>query len=358
MALVMNTQNLPYLTTIFSNGQGQEMQQVTQSYLLHNFSFLNPMMSGMHNAHLYVANNDCNAIQFSVSEQQSQIPKMYQMKQEQMRISHQRHMEEMNHVNSYPHIRHHCVIIDRLDKEDSRYTDFVKQVQNNERLFEVILDGFDDKHYVAQEMNSLRLSALGQTRHLLWDPSRELLARVDGKCGGNNCDEETTNHVNVNVNVNANANDGCAKSSSETNATGRPALTCLSLLEDWCGQISDNGSEDERNTSTQKDECDEESFVVDYALINAELEMMAKEKSTPQHVSVGVTPPIVPLPDQVQIPVSVNPPLPLPGNANYAIPMVTMPMMHFPYQTCVFPNVVVAAAFNVQCYEWNQPLCQ
>ncbi|ETO36524.1 hypothetical protein RFI_00537, partial [Reticulomyxa filosa] len=166
--MMLNPHNVHYLPNNHCSGQGQQrlahFQQPVQSYVVPNYHYPNSTSTNVgHVGHLCLANNDYNAmISLSMSQQlQSELSKAYQLKQEQLRVSQQRHVEEMHHMNSHPHIRHHCAIIDRLDKEDSQYADFSRKVKDNESQFEASNDTFDNKHYIAQKMNAQRLSALG-----------------------------------------------------------------------------------------------------------------------------------------------------------------------------------------------------
>ncbi|ETO29324.1 hypothetical protein RFI_07795 [Reticulomyxa filosa] len=352
----MNTQTLPYLGSNYSYGRLQQ----PQPYVASNFSYPASMVNTAHNFHAGIPNNGYNEI-VSVSQCQSEISRAYQMKQEQLWISHQRNVEEINHMNSYPHIRHHCVITDRLDKDDSRYTNFTKQVENNERLFDANDDTFEDRNYIAQKMNAQRLSALNiESGNLSRNSSRESFIRDNCECGDDS-DEDRANNVSDYVSTpsttssvsnddslplcNPGDNSMCV-TTCEKNVTDQRRVTCLGLLEDWCGQM------DERNKPNEKTESDkEQQFVIDYAWINEELDKLetAREEKVAQHTSTDIIPSVVHLPVQVQLAVPIDHPVPW-MNATYAMPM---PMIHFPFQTYIPTNVGMGTAFNVNVVNSN-----
>ncbi|ETO36525.1 hypothetical protein RFI_00538 [Reticulomyxa filosa] len=153
---------------------------------------------------------------------------------------------------------------------------------------------------------------------------------------------------------------------SESNTTSRPATTCLGLLEEWLRQgcndeyeydyeykaVSQKGSEEQnKEEDDNNNDAEEGSFTVDYAWINSELEKMelaemekkAREGCHKKRIDGNnvCAPPVVSLPMPVQMPVSMNVPLNW-MNTNYAMPVVTMPVLHFPYQAYAAPNVVNA----------------
>ncbi|ETO28281.1 hypothetical protein RFI_08853 [Reticulomyxa filosa] len=404
MALIMNGQSVSCFTS--DNGRGQQhrlprSQQPIQPYIVPNYGYSN--MTTMPQTHqVCVASND---YQTMVSLKQSEM-RMYQMKQEQIRISQQRHAEEMNHTNSHPQIRHHCAIIDRLDKNDSRYTDFANQVKVNEEQFEAESDTFVDKQHIALKMNAQRCfnfnkknktkpieantyttmfffnsstpkkGESGVEKNLMEtymtnkttkkirfyssalsrNSSKESFVRSNGDCTDNNSDEETSGNVRngymsspssgSSVASNdalppCNPGDSCSLVGCENNTSTRSSLTCLSVLENWCGESHTNESD---ANETDKEDCDEETFEINYAWINEELEkleILETQKKINESWQRGIdfnVAPVVPMPVHMQMPMSMDTSLPW-VHANYALPMVAMPMIRFPYQAYVGPNV-------------------
>ncbi|ETO35149.1 hypothetical protein RFI_01925 [Reticulomyxa filosa] len=160
MTLSLN-QNVRYLTSGQFYGQEQQSwtqyPQTVQPHFVSNFSHSS---SKEHVGPIYLPNHDYSAMMslpLKQQQQQNEVSKAYQLKQEQLRASEQRHMEEMHYTNCHPHIQHYCAIIDRLHKDDSRYIDFARQVKNNESYFE----SRNDKRNIAHQMNAQRLCLLG-----------------------------------------------------------------------------------------------------------------------------------------------------------------------------------------------------
>jgi len=210
-----------------------------------------------------------------------------------MRISQQRHMEEILQMNAHPQIRHHCAITDRLDKGDSRYVDFTEQVKNNECRFEADNGTLNDKHDIALKMNAHRSSALGtKSNHCSRDSLSESFVQTDRDCVEGTSDEETNSNLNNCNNgtlepsgyASSPSVDSCVSNDdtlppcnpgvntslvigSERSGSARP-ITCLSLLRDWSGETNESDSDE----TSDLHHNNEQTFEVNYAWINSELE--------------------------------------------------------------------------------------